>query len=54
MKLQLDVWYELWDRAGSQDLDTGHDVTECPDAAADRPCGYGPPPETTGGGDHRV
>jgi hypothetical protein len=54
MKLQLDVWYELWDRAGSQGLDTWHEVTECPDEATDRPGGSGPPSETTGSGDHRV
>ena len=23
MKWELDLWYELWDRAGSQGLDTG-------------------------------
>ena len=22
----MDLWYELWDRAGSQGLDTWHDV----------------------------
>jgi len=26
MKWELDLWYELWDRAGSQGLDTWHDV----------------------------
>lgn len=25
MKWELDLWYELWDRAGSQGLDTWHD-----------------------------
>ena len=26
MKRELDLWYELWDRAGSQGLDTWYDV----------------------------
>jgi len=26
MKWDLDLWYELWDRAGSQGLDTWYDV----------------------------
>ena len=26
MKWELDLWYELWDRAGSQGLDTWYDV----------------------------
>jgi hypothetical protein len=26
MKWELDLWYELWDRAGSQGLDTWHDL----------------------------
>jgi hypothetical protein len=26
MKWELDLWYELWDRAGSQGLDTWHDI----------------------------
>ena len=26
MKWDLDLWYELWDRAGSQGLDTWHDL----------------------------
>ena len=25
VKWELDLWYELWDRAGSQGLDTWHD-----------------------------
>ena len=25
MKWELDLWYELWDRAGSQGLDTWYD-----------------------------
>jgi hypothetical protein len=48
MKWDLDLWYELWDRAGSQGLDTWYDPrggdldgpasdhkqdTESPDAA---------------------
>jgi hypothetical protein len=26
MKWDLDLWYELWDRAGSQGLDTWYDL----------------------------
>ena len=26
MKWDLDLWYELWDRAGSQGLDTWHEL----------------------------
>ena len=26
MKWELDLWYELWNRAGSQGLDTWYDV----------------------------
>ena len=26
MKWELDLWYELWDRAGSQGLDTWYDI----------------------------
>ncbi len=26
MKGDLDLWYELWDRAGSQGLDTWYDL----------------------------
>jgi hypothetical protein len=26
MKWDLDLWYELWDRAGSQELDTWHEL----------------------------
>ena len=26
MKWELDLWYELWDRAGSQGLDTWYDM----------------------------
>ncbi len=26
MKWELDLWYELWDRAGSQGLDTWYDL----------------------------
>ena len=26
MKWELDLWYELWDRAGSQGLDNWYDV----------------------------
>ncbi len=34
MKWNLDLWYELWDRAGSQGLDTWHDLRG---EARDRP-----------------
>ena len=46
MKWDLDLWYELWDRAGSQGLDTWYDLrdetsdvpdTGCtPDAGTDK------------------
>ena len=51
MKWDLDLWYELWDRAGSQGLDTWYDPrsevrdgpasgyrldAESPDTAQDR------------------
>ncbi len=26
VKWELDLWYELWDRAGSQGLDTWHEI----------------------------
>jgi hypothetical protein len=26
MKWELDLWYELWDRAGSQGLDTWYEL----------------------------
>ena len=26
MKWELDLWYEMWDRAGSQGLDTWYDL----------------------------
>jgi hypothetical protein len=26
MKWELDLWYEMWDRAGSQGLDTWYDM----------------------------
>ena len=45
MKWDLDLWYELWDRAGSQGLDTWYelrseasdapDTGRAPDAALD-------------------
>ena len=28
MKLELDLWYELWDRAGSHGLDTWYEAEE--------------------------
>ncbi len=27
MKWELDLWYELWDRAGSQGLDTWYELS---------------------------
>jgi hypothetical protein len=30
VKWELDLWYELWDRAGSQGLDTWHDMRHEP------------------------
>ncbi len=30
MKWELDLWYELWDRAGSQGLDTWHEIKREP------------------------
>ena len=30
MKWELDLWYELWDRAGSQGLDTWHETKHEP------------------------
>ncbi len=30
MKWELDLWYELWDRAGSQGLDTWHEMKHEP------------------------
>ena len=39
MKWELDLWYELWDRAGSQGLDTWYDLrgeaSDRPDAGPD-------------------
>ena len=28
MKWELDLWYELWDRAGSQGLDTWYELPD--------------------------
>lgn len=52
VKWELDLWYELWDRAGGQGLDTWYDPrgaggedrtlppsTEAGDATEDRPEG---------------
>ena len=44
VKWELDVWYELWDRAGSQGLDTRYDPR-----GARRT--EGQPPATAGTGD---
>ena len=30
MKWELDLWYELWDRAGSHGLDTWHEIKHEP------------------------
>jgi hypothetical protein len=44
MKWELDLWYELWDRAGSQGLDTWYDLR-----AEEQNGTYpGPAPDTTG------
>ena len=32
MKLELDVWQELWDRAGSRGLDNWHELPETAEA----------------------
>ena len=38
MKWELDLWYELWERAGSQGLDTWHDLgDEVRDARGSKP-----------------
>jgi hypothetical protein len=46
MKWELDLWYELWDRAGSQGLDTWYEIKR-------EPGGEGAPdiPSTPGGAD---
>jgi len=56
MKWELDLWYELWDRAGSQGLDTWHDIKgdmrntqtsgHTPDAASPEIPEDGPPEGT--------
>ncbi len=46
MKWELDLWYELWDRAGSQGLDTWYDPRE---TGGEEP--LPPPPDTTGTAD---
>jgi hypothetical protein len=50
VKWELDLWYELWDRAGSQGLDTWYDpraagVEGQPPAAADPVDATGVEPE---------
>jgi hypothetical protein len=40
MKWELDLWYELWDRAGSQGLDTWY---EMPGEAREGPAAGGAP-----------
>jgi hypothetical protein len=43
MKWELDLWYELWDRAGSQGLDTWYDVKgEVRDGPGHEPNADGP------------
>ena len=56
MKWDLDLWYELWNRAGSQGLDTWHDLRgdarntrasgRTPDAASPETPEDGPPEGT--------
>ena len=50
MKWELDLWYELWDRAGSQGLDTWHEIGHEPrgEASPDVPPVPGGLDETTG------
>jgi hypothetical protein len=42
MKWELDLWYELWDRAGSQGLDTWYDVKGEGPAVGGTPDAEGP------------
>ncbi len=35
MKLELDVWYELWDHAGSQGLDTWYNLGDAGSGSMD-------------------
>ena len=55
MKSELDLWYEMWDRAGSQGLDTWYDMRGGPKDEPDALCGPhvdgldDAPPESTGG-----
>jgi hypothetical protein len=44
MKWELDLWYELWDRAGSQGLDTWYELRN---EVRDGPAG-GRPPDAEG------
>jgi len=50
VKWELDLWYELWDRAGSQGLDTWHDLRHEPgsEGVPDVPPAAGITDETSG------
>jgi hypothetical protein len=48
MKWELDLWYELWERAGSQGLDTWHELRgEVRDGPAPGHTRDGEGPDTT-------
>ena len=42
---ELDLWYEIWDRAGSEGLDTWHEMPE-----KQAPGAANPAPDVAGGG----
>jgi hypothetical protein len=54
VKSELDLWYEMWDRAGGQGLDTWYDMRGGPKDEPDALCGPhvdgldDAPPESTG------
>ena len=51
MKWDLDLWYELWDRAGSQGLDTWYELRgEGSDSQACDPASQGEGSDLPGGG----
>ena len=51
MKWDLDLWYELWDRAGSQGLDTWYELRgEGRDGTACDPASEGEGPDSPRGG----
>lgn len=51
VKWELDLWYDLWDRAGSQGLDTWYDIGHEPgcEGAPDVSPSSVSPDETPGG-----